>query len=90
MSQYICDICSHTLDRSQIVFRSAATLKAAINKGFNPWTDPGITMNPALTGMATMFGLSAGDSFANWRTRAMADTTDWGLCSSCLAAVDRY
>ena len=37
MNEYICDICSKSVARSEIKFHSAATIKRAIGAGFNPW-----------------------------------------------------
>ena len=91
MSQYVCDICSMTVARSAIKFHTAATMQRAIRDGLNPWKTPGINMSVSagLAGLGSAFGLDSDELYRVWRERAMADTTDWGLCSACTRAVGR-
>jgi tetratricopeptide (TPR) repeat protein len=88
MSQYMCDICSKTLDRSEIKFHAAATMHRAIRDGLNPWKTPGINMSVS-AGLGAAFGQGSDEQYAGWRQRALADTTDWGLCPACTQAVGR-
>ena len=81
MSNYICDICSNTFPRTQIEFITPDVMHRAVRNGLNPWKTPGIDMS-VLSGLAAITGTD--DTYASWRTRALADTTDWGLCSSCV------
>jgi Flp pilus assembly protein protease CpaA len=88
MSQYMCDICSKTLDRGEITFHIATTIHRAIRDGLNPWKTPGINMSVS-AGLGAAFGLGSDEQYAHWRQRALADTTDWGLCPACTQAVGR-
>ena len=88
MSQYICDICSRQMDRSLIKFHSAATIKQAVRAGLNPWKTPGIDMS-INANLGAVFGLSTDEQYYGWRERALADTTDWGLCPSCTQVISR-
>ena len=88
MSEYICDICSKTLTRSEIKFHTAATMHQAIRYGLNPWKTPGINMTIS-SGVGSVFGLNSDEQYRHWRQRVMTDTTDWGLCSDCTQAVSQ-
>jgi hypothetical protein len=88
MNEYICDICSKSVARSEIKFHSAATIKRAIGAGFNPWKTPGFDMS-ITDGLSGIFGMAGQETYPTWRQRAMADTTDWGLCSTCAQAFAR-
>lgn len=89
MSQYTCDICSNTFARSDIRFHAASTMQRAILSGLNPWETPGIKMSAVSRGVGNVFGLGSAEIYAHWRQRALADTTDWGLCQVCTQVVNR-
>jgi len=60
-------------------------MQQAVRHGFNPFKTPGINMASS-AGLASAFGISAEESFQEWRQRLLADTTDWGLCGACADA----
>lgn len=88
MSEYMCDICSKTLARSEIKAHTPATIHRAIRKGLNPWKTHGIDMSVSAR-ISAAFGINSDEQYAHWRQRALADTTDWGLCPTCTQAVGR-
>ena len=86
ISNYICDICSNTFLRTEIEFITPDVMHRAVRNGLNPWKTPGINTS-VLSGLAAFGGTD--DLYASWRTRALSDTTDWGLCSSCVQTAKR-
>lgn len=88
MSEYMCDICSKTFAKSEVKFHTAETMHRVIRDGLNPWKTPGINMS-ASAGLGAAFGRNSDEQYQHWRQRAMADTTDWGLCPACTQAVGR-
>jgi hypothetical protein len=58
--------------------------QAVFGKGFNPYA-LGLAPNP----MAAIVGNQA--MFENWKTTIVAqDTSDWNVCSSCMAVLKPY
>jgi hypothetical protein len=80
-----CDICSVVLRRSKIELVTSDVMHRAVRNGLNPWTTPGIDSSVIVS------RTSADPKFLRieWTNAALADRTDWGLCSSCAAAVNR-
>lgn len=78
-----CDLCSS--DVSHTTHIPIDEFKRAVRDGFNPFTIQGIDTSAA-TGPAGMFGVGKEQVYRDWRSNVLSDTTDWGLCSTCLAA----
>jgi hypothetical protein len=83
VGNYICDICSNTFLRTEIEFITPDVMHRAVRNGLNPWKTPGIDTS-VLTGLPGFGLLGADAAYTSWRTTALSDTTDWGLCSSCV------
>ena len=83
-----CDLCNQEISAKQLVRIPIKEMQQAVRKGFNPFKTPGIDTSTS-SAIATMFGLSADETFQDWRQRVMVDTSDWGLCSACEKAFRR-
>ena len=75
----VCDICSSPGIGSAI---SADDMRKAVKKGFNPLT-LGLVEDP----MAVMGGAKW---YAGWKNMVAQDTSDWSICSNCMAQLEPY
>lgn len=78
-----CDLCGEIKNESDLTTFSPTDIRKAIENGFNPYKAiPKLSHSPA-TLHAKNSGASDIDIFYNWKTQAMADATNWGICSEC-------
>jgi hypothetical protein len=89
MGKCACNIGSQVVDQGKVKFYDAGAIQSAVNKGFNPYTTPGVDMTLDSIVHRTV-GLDADSQYAIWRMTVMADNGQWGLCPSCTTAVSRY
>jgi hypothetical protein len=72
------------------VFVAPDVMRQAVKNGFNPFKTPGIDKR-LLSQITARFGTDTqglGFLYADWIVKALADTTDWGLCKSCHKVVE--
>jgi len=76
----VCDICSSPGMGS--VISANDVRKAVVKKGFNPLT-LGLVRDP----VALMDGAAW---YAGWKSIVAQDTSDWNICSTCMAQLKPY
>ena len=74
-----CDLCGDIKNESDLTTFSPANIQNAIENGFNPYEAISKLKNSPATLFQKESGASELDIFYNWKTQAMADTTDWGV-----------
>lgn len=75
-----CDLCNTSISFSARQFTPSQITRAV---------RAGLTPAEHIVSMGTSFGATRGAVIADWKSKVMADTTNWALCTSCAAKVDR-
>lgn len=81
----VCDICNQPASTSRRgkVFKNNE-MKRATERGFN-----GMAVGPNARMLAGA-GISANETYGQWKRKVMVDTTDWLLCPKCQKEIRRY
>jgi hypothetical protein len=79
----VCDLCN--APGMGTIISSEQMREAVFAKGFDPFK---LGLVPD---MGAMFGLGAGASYNHWKNTIVAqDTSDWNICSKCMATLRPY
>jgi HEAT repeat protein len=81
-----CDICNHPIDVFAKQF-SSDNMRLAVKHGFRPKQ---FQHGGTLANMSAMLGISPAESMAGWLSQVEADTTNWALCSDCVAGISSF
>lgn len=82
----VCDICNSP-GMGELI-SSEDMRKAVFKNGFNPHK---LGLVAGAVSMASMMGLSVDDMYENWKGTVVAqDTSDWNICSKCMAKLRPY
>jgi Zn-dependent oligopeptidase len=81
-----CDLCSTGVSESSSTRIPNAAFRTVVRSGFNPFETPGCNLPASVKSQLAMGVSSRSQAAAGWKQRALSDTTDWVLCSSCFAA----
>jgi len=79
----VCDICN--APGMGTIISSEQMREAVFAKGFDPFK---LGLVPD---MGALLGLGAGESYRQWKNTIVAqDTSDWNICSRCMAILQPY
>jgi hypothetical protein len=83
-----CDLCGRPVSSEEVVIVPSDAMRGAVLRGFDPFKTPGISFatGATLSDFAVALGMTPEMMYQGWKQRALADTTDWGLCPSCAKA----
>jgi hypothetical protein len=73
---YKCDFCSRVMPHESVRFIPATRIHAAVGSGFHPFGKPGIVIGT----------VPPPANIEAWRSKALQDQTNWGLCPDCEGA----
>lgn len=79
-----CDFCNADITADEIVVVGRTDMASAVRAGYNPFASG--RMKKLASRIAVMAGSTLDDVYRDWRTRALASNTDWGLCPACANA----
>lgn len=85
----VCDICSTAITPQDSHLVAATEFQGYVRRGYNPHTT-GRMRGTASDNLASALGLGADLASEGWKTMALQEVGDWGLCRLCAEDVARF
>lgn len=83
----ICDVCSKSIERSEMRIVSGSRVSAVTARGFVPRN---LGAHGAMKSLGALFGSSISDADTWNFTVSQNRSADWGLCSDCAVELESY